>query len=101
MSPTKEQILEALKEVFDPEIPVNIVDLGLVYECDVNEKGVVNVRMTLTAPGCGMGDYIANSAREKILDVDGVTEAKVEIVFDPQWSPDRISAEIQEELGIS
>lgn len=101
MSPTKEQVLEALKEVFDPEIPVNIVDLGLVYVCDVDDKGAVNVQMTLTAPGCGMGDYIANNAREKILDLDGVTDAKVQIVFDPPWTPDKISAEIQEELGIS
>ncbi len=101
MSPTKEHVLEALKEVFDPEIPVNIVDLGLVYVCDVDDKGVVNVQMTLTAPGCGMGDYIANNAREKILDLDGVTDAKVQIVFDPPWTPDKISAEIQEELGIS
>jgi metal-sulfur cluster biosynthetic enzyme len=100
MPPTKEQVLEALKEVYDPEIPFNIVDLGLVYGCDVLEDGTVKVQMTLTFPGCGMGPYIANNAKEKILELSGVEDAQVEMVFDPPWTPDRISDEIKQELGI-
>lgn len=99
MPPTKEQVLEALKEVYDPEIPFNIVDLGLVYGCEVVE-GNVNVKMTLTFPGCGMGAYIANNAREKIMELEGVEDANVEMVFEPPWTPDLISDEIKSELGI-
>lgn len=101
MPPTKEQVLLALKEVYDPEIPFNIVDLGLVYGCEVLEDGTVKVQMTLTFPGCGMGPYIANNAREKIMELPGVEEANVEMVFDPPWTPDKISDEIKQELGIS
>ena len=96
---TKEQVLEALKDVYDPEIPYNIVDLGLVYGVEV-EGGNVNVQMTLTFPGCGMGPYMANNAREKIMELDDVEDANVEMVFDPPWSPDKISDEIKQELGI-
>ena len=96
---TKEQVLEALKDVYDPEIPYNIVDLGLVYGVDI-EGGNVNVQMTLTFPGCGMGPYMANNAREKIMELDDVEDANVEMVFDPPWSPDKISDEIKQELGI-
>lgn len=98
--PTKEDVLDALKEVYDPEIPFNVVDLGLVYGVEVKEGGKVDVKMTLTFPGCGMGAYIANSARERIMEVEGVEEANVEMVFDPPWTPDRISDEIKAEMGI-
>ncbi len=100
MPPTKDEVLEALKEVFDPEIPFNVVDLGLIYGCEVKDDGVVNVKMTLTAAGCGMGPYMANTAREKIMELDGVQDATVEMVFEPPWSPDRISEDIRKELGI-
>ena len=96
---TKEQVLEALKDVYDPEIPYNIVDLGLVYGVDI-EEGNVNVQMTLTFQGCGMGPYMANNARERIMELDGVEDANVEMVFEPAWSPDKISDEIKKELGI-
>jgi len=99
MPPTKEQVLTALREVYDPEIPFNIVDLGLVYACEVEDANV-NVKMTLTFPGCGMGGYIANSAREKIMELEGVEDANVEMVFEPPWTPDLISPEIKAELGI-
>ena len=85
---------EALKGCFDPEIPVNIVDLGLVYDLDVEElaKGEhkVEVKMTLTAPGCGMGPVIAEDARQRVAALPGVKEAKVHIVWDPQWTPQMI-----------
>ena len=99
-SASKEQVIAALKEVYDPEIPFNVVDLGLVYGCEIDDQGVVKVEMTLTFPGCGMGSYIANNAREKLLEVEGVSDANVEMVFEPAWTPERISSEIKQELGI-
>ena len=93
-----------LKTCYDPEIPVNIVDLGLVYALDIRtlEDGgsEVTVQMTLTAPGCGMGPIIASEARQKILTIDGVTDANVELVWDPPWTPDRISEEGKQKLGM-
>ena len=97
--PTKETVLEALKDVVDPEIPYNIVDLGLVYDVKVN-GGNVDVLMTLTFPGCGMGPYISNDVREHIMALEDVDEANVEITFDPPWSPEKISEEVRQELGI-
>ncbi len=96
---TKDQVYEALHACYDPEIPVNIVDLGLIYEVDINEDKV-NVKMTLTAPGCGMGEMIASDARQKILELPGVSEAKVDLVWDPPWDPSRISEEAKQKLGI-
>jgi metal-sulfur cluster biosynthetic enzyme len=98
--PTKEEIYEVLSMCYDPEIPVNIVDLGLVYDVAI-DGATVNVKMTLTAPGCGMGGMIAGQARRKILDnVDGVEEANVDLVWDPPWDPSRISPQAREKLGI-
>ncbi|HEV8344177.1 MAG TPA: iron-sulfur cluster assembly protein [Candidatus Binatia bacterium] len=98
---TKEEVYEALQTCYDPEIPVNIVDLGLVYDVQVEGKKVT-VKMTLTAPGCGMGGMIAGQARQKILDnVDGVEEATVDLVWDPPWDPSRMSEEAKQRLGIS
>ena len=98
------QVWAALKTCFDPEIPVNIVDLGLIYDMrieDIDADGSrVDVKMTLTAPGCGMGTYIAADAREKILALQGVDEADVQVVWDPPWSPQMISAEGREKLGM-
>lgn len=94
---------DQLKTCYDPEIPVNIVDLGLVYSLDIksSESGSsVNVQMTLTAPGCGMGPIIASEARQKILTIDGISDANVELVWDPPWSPDRISEEGKQKLGM-
>jgi len=96
---TKEQVYEVLHECYDPEIPVNIVDLGLVYDVEVNE-GQVAVKMTLTAPGCGMGTMIANDARQRILALDDVVEATVDLVWDPPWNPSMISEEAKQKLGI-
>ena len=96
---TKEKVIEALKEVYDPEIPVNVVDLGLIYDVALNE-GDVSVNMTLTAAGCGMGPYIAQQAEWAISEIDGVEDVKVELVFDPPWSPDRITDDGKKLLGI-
>ena len=98
------QIWGALKTCYDPEIPVNIVDLGLVYDMRVSPEGDANrvdVKMTLTAQGCGMGTSIAADARHKILALPGVTDAAVEIVWDPPWTPQMISPEGRERLGMA
>lgn len=96
---TKEQVYEALHTCYDPEIPVNIVDLGLVYDVEVNEDKVA-VKMTLTAPGCGMGGMIASDARQKILGLPDVKEASVDLVWDPPWDPSMMSAEAKQKLGV-
>lgn len=98
------QVWSVLKTCFDPEIPVNIVDLGLVYDLRISELDAegsrVEVKMTLTAPGCGMGTYIAADARDKILALAGVDEADVQVVWDPPWSPQMISPEGRATLGM-
>lgn len=96
---TKEQVYEALQECYDPEIPVNIVDLGLVYDVGI-EGNKVAVKMTLTAPGCGMGTMIAADAKQKIMALEGVEDATVDLVWEPPWNPSMISDEAKQRLGI-
>ncbi len=102
--PTDEQVREALKQVIDPEIGINIVDLGLVYDCQLVKKPdgatKVEVKMTLTAPGCGMGPAIAHDAQSKILSIDGVDEADVQLVWDPPWNQNMISEAGRMKLGM-
>ena len=102
--PSKEALWDALKTVFDPEIPVNIVDLGLVYSIEVDEMDDdgygVNVQMTLTAPGCGMGPAIAEDAKNRLETVPGTTIAQVDIVWDPAWNQEMISEEGKMELRL-
>ena len=99
-----EKIRENLKSVFDPEIPVNVVDLGLIYRVEIEEiqeKGrVAFVDLTLTAPGCGMGPVIAEDVKGKVLELPGIDDAEVEIVWDPPWTQDLISEEGKMELGL-
>ena len=94
-----EEVYECLKAVYDPEIPVNIVDLGLVYDVQVKEKDVF-VQMTLTFPGCGMGPYIAQQAEWAIQELDGVGNVEIELVFEPPWTPEMISEGAKSQLGI-
>jgi len=95
---------DQLKTCYDPEIPVNIVDLGLVYSCELaplpegGQKAAV--RFTLTAPGCGMGDYLKADVKGKLLSVPGISEADVEVVFDPPWGPDKMSDAAKLQLGM-
>lgn len=96
---TKEEVYEALQSCYDPEIPVNIVDLGLIYDVEVNE-GKVAVKMTLTAPGCGMGGMIASQAQQRILTLPDVKEATVDLVWEPPWDPSMMSAEAKQKLGV-
>lgn len=96
---TKEAVMEALRDVYDPEIPVNVVDLGLIYGCEVKD-GTVNVQMTLTFAGCGMGPYIAQQAEWRIAEMDEVEDVHVEMVYEPAWSPDLITPEGKAQLGL-
>ncbi len=96
---TNQDVLEVLKNVYDPEIPINIVDLGLIYDVQIAE-GDIYVQMTLTAPGCGMGPFIAQQAEWAISELDGVEDVQVEMTFDPPWSPDLISEDGKKLLGI-
>ncbi|MCP4229292.1 MAG: metal-sulfur cluster assembly factor [bacterium] len=99
MALTEEKIYEQLKTVYDPEIPVvSIVDLGLIYEVAVNNSKV-DVKMTLTAPGCPMAGFIANMAKEALEKMDEVDEANVEVVFDPPWNPGLMTDEGKKLLG--
>jgi probable FeS assembly SUF system protein SufT len=101
---SEEDVWNQLRQCFDPEIPVNIVDLGLVYDCRLIKKedgGTrVEVQMTLTAPGCGMGPAIAHDAQSKILSIDGVDEADVQLVWDPPWNQNMISEAGRMKLGM-
>jgi len=101
--PLEDAVWDQLKTVFDPEIPVNVVDLGLIYGCEIKEESdqkTVVVKMTLTAPGCGMGPAIAADARGRILAIDGIDEAEVDLVWDPPWNQSMISEEGRMKLGL-
>ena len=97
---TKDQVLEKLKDVFDPEIPVNVVDLGLIYGVEISDGNDVHVQMTLTAPGCGMGPYIAQQAEWAVSELEGLEDVTVEMVFEPPWTPDLLSEDGKALLGI-
>ena len=94
-----EEIQEALRDVYDPEIPVNVLDLGLIYDIQLNGNQVY-VQMTLTAPGCGMGPYIAQNAEWRIAEIEGIDEVEVDMVFDPAWTPEMITEDGKKLLGL-
>ncbi|HZU17340.1 MAG TPA: iron-sulfur cluster assembly protein [Candidatus Dormibacteraeota bacterium] len=95
----EEDVYEALREVYDPEIPVNIVDLGLIYEVALRPRRV-DVKMTLTAIGCPMAPEVMEDVRDRLLALPGVEEAGVELVYDPPWTPERMSEDARWELGL-
>jgi metal-sulfur cluster biosynthetic enzyme len=96
---TEEQVLEALRECYDPEIPINIVDLGLIYGITIVGDWV-GVKMTLTTPGCGMADMIANQVRQRILHIPGVSDGDVRLVWNPPWQPHMMNEAARRKLGI-
>ncbi|MBQ9200885.1 MAG: DUF59 domain-containing protein [Bacteroidales bacterium] len=96
----EEEIVRMLRTVYDPEIPVNIYDLGLVYKVDVGEDGAVRIDMTLTAPSCPMADYILEDVRQKVENIEGVKSVDVQLVFEPEWDKDMMSEEAKLELGM-
>ena len=107
MALTEEDVISALKECYDPEIPVNIVDLGLIYEVRMKPTDVPNlqgedieVEMTLTTPGCPSSQDISNQVQQRLLRMPGVGNATVNIVWYPQWTPERLSPEARKQLGI-
>lgn len=95
----EELIIAALKEIFDPEIPVDIFELGLIYEVKIKKDGFVEIDMTLTSPNCPVAESLPVDVKNKVESVEGVSEAKVNIVFDPPWDKDMMSEEAQLELG--
>ena len=97
---TEEKVLEALKKVYDPEIPINIVDLGLVYEVKVAGENV-SVKMTMTAVGCPMHSTISRDARTHLLKMEGVKDVEVEVVWEPRWTQERITADGRKALNIA
>ncbi|WP_455086958.1 metal-sulfur cluster assembly factor [Prevotella denticola] len=95
----EERIVDVLKTVYDPEIPVNIYDLGMIYKIDVDEKGNLDMDMTFTAPSCPAADFILEDVRTKVESVDGVKSANINLVFDPVWDQSMMSEEACVELG--
>ncbi len=93
------EIVKALKTIYDPEIPVNIYDLGLIYEVEVREEGKVKVVMTLTSPNCPVAESLPEEVYQKVLSVEGVKEVELNLTFDPPWTKDMLSEEAMLELG--
>lgn len=96
----EQQVYEATKEIFDPEIPVSIFEMGLIYDVLVNDTGFVNIRMTLTAPACPAAQSLPAEVDEKARNVGGVSDVKVDIVWDPPWTMDMMSDEAKLQLGL-
>jgi FeS assembly SUF system protein len=95
-----DQVIEALRTVYDPEIPVNIFELGLVYKIDVDDRNAVHIEMTLTSPMCPVAETLPGEVKAKVEAVDGVAAAAVDVVWDPPWNPSMMTEEAQLELGI-
>lgn len=95
----EERIVDVLKTVYDPEIPVDIYNLGLIYRIDLHEDGILEVDMTLTAPNCPAADFIVEDVRTKLEGIEGVKDARVNLVFDPEWDKDMMTEEAKLELG--
>ncbi|MCL5974594.1 MAG: SUF system Fe-S cluster assembly protein [Gammaproteobacteria bacterium] len=96
----KEDVIEMLKTIFDPEIPVNIYELGLIYDIDISASGNVVIKMTLTAPGCPVAQTFPGDVENKISSIDGVNKVHVELVWDPPWTRDQMSEAAQLQLGM-
>ncbi|RRD57671.1 metal-sulfur cluster assembly factor [Tannerella forsythia] len=97
---TEEEIVKMLRTVYDPEIPVNIYDLGLIYKVEVDDSQNVEIDMTFTAPNCPAADFIIEDVRQKVSSIDGVRNAQINIVFEPEWNKDMMSEEAKLELGL-
>jgi FeS assembly SUF system protein len=100
LAPLYDQVVLALKQVYDPEIPVNIYDLGLIYELNINKKREASVTMTFTAPNCPMADYVLSETHRAVEDVPGITKCTLELTFDPPWDMSMLSEEARLELGL-
>ena len=100
LAPLYEKVVLALKQVYDPEIPVNIYDLGLIYELNINKKHEAFVRMTFTAPNCPMADEVMAEVQRSVSDVPGITKCEIELTFEPAWDQSMLSDEARVELGM-
>ena len=100
MSNVKDKVIEEIKKIFDPEIPVNIYELGLIYKLEVDEKNKVNVDMTLTSPNCPVAESLPNQVKENIMKVDGVSDVDLKLVWDPPWTKDKMSEAAKLELNL-
>jgi Predicted metal-sulfur cluster biosynthetic enzyme len=100
LAPLYDKVILALKQVYDPEIPVNIYDLGLIYELLIDRKHAVSIEMTFTAPNCPMADEVLEDVRTSVLDVPGIKDCSIELVFDPVWDQSMLSDEARIELGL-
>jgi len=96
----RENVIAALRTIFDPEIPVNIYDLGLIYGLDLDEEGNVAIRMTLTAPGCPVAESFPETVSSRLYEVPGVTDVHVELVWEPPWTIDKLSDDVRLQLGL-
>ena len=100
MSDLKEKVILEIKKIYDPEIPVNIYELGLIYSIDIDEKNKVNINMTLTSPNCPVAESLPNSVKDSVLKVDGVSDVDLKLVWDPPWGKDRMSEAAKLELNL-
>ena len=100
MSDFKSKVIEAVKKIYDPEIPVNIYELGLIYKIDVDEKNKVNVDMTLTSPNCPVAESLPNEVKENIKKVEGVSDVNLNLVWEPPWDKDKMSEAAKLELNL-
>ena len=97
--PNQDQVIEVLKTIFDPEIPVDIYELGLIYEVKISSEGIVDIDMTLTSPNCPVAESLPKEVEDKVAEMDGIESAKVQIVFDPPWTQDMMSEAAKLECG--
>ncbi len=100
MSELKEKVILEIKKIYDPEIPVNIYELGLIYKVEINGENKVNVEMTLTSPNCPVAESLPNSVKDNIMKVEGVTEVDLKLVWDPPWDKDKMSEAAKLELNL-
>jgi len=100
MSELKEKVILEIKKIYDPEIPVNIYELGLIYNIDIDEKNKVNIDMTLTSPNCPVAESLPNSVKNNVLKVDGVSDVDLNLVWDPPWDKDKMSEAAKLELNL-
>jgi|TARA_B100000780_G_scaffold228830_1_gene168331 FeS assembly SUF system protein len=100
MSELKEKIISEIKKIYDPEIPVNIYELGLIYNIDIDQKNKVNIDMTLTSPNCPVAESLPNSVKVNVLKVDGVSDVDLKLVWDPPWDKDKMSEAAKLELNL-
>ena len=100
MNGLKEKVIEEISKIYDPEIPVNIYELGLIYNIDVDEKNKVNIDMTLTSPNCPVAESLPNNVKHNVLKIDGVTDVDLNLVWDPPWDKDKMSEAAKLELNL-